>query len=45
LVSYPNRQSFVEMVSTPEYESAHEHREAGLADTVVIACTPVVSEL
>lgn len=41
LVSYPNRRSFVEMVSTPEYEKAHEHREAGLADTVVIACTPV----
>jgi uncharacterized protein (DUF1330 family) len=41
LVSYPNRKSFIEMVSTPEYEQAHEHREAGLADTVVIACTPV----
>jgi uncharacterized protein (DUF1330 family) len=45
LVSYPSRESFVEMVSTPEYEKAHEHRDAGLADTVVIACTPVVSEL
>ncbi len=45
LVSYPNRQSFVDMVSTPEYEQAHEHREAGLADTVVIACTPMVSKL
>ncbi len=43
LVSYPSRQAFVEMVSTPEYEQAHEHREAGLADTVVIACTPMVS--
>jgi uncharacterized protein (DUF1330 family) len=41
LVSYPSRKSFIEMVSTPEYEQAHEHREAGLADTVVIACTPV----
>lgn len=43
LVSYPSRQSFVEMVSTPEYEQAHEHREAGLAHTVVIACTPMLS--
>lgn len=45
LVSYPSRQSFIEMVSTPEYEQAHEHREAGLADTVVIACTPVETAL
>jgi uncharacterized protein (DUF1330 family) len=45
LVSYPSRQSFIEMVSTPEYEKSHEHREAGLADTVVIACAPVVSNL
>jgi uncharacterized protein (DUF1330 family) len=43
LVSYPSRQAFVDMVSTPEYEQAHEHRSAGLADTVVIACTPMVS--
>jgi uncharacterized protein (DUF1330 family) len=45
LVSYPSRQAFVEMVSTPEYEQAHEHRSAGLDDTVVIACTPMVSAL
>lgn len=45
LVSYPSRQAFIEMVSTPEYERAHEHREAGLEDTVVIACTPAVDEL
>ena len=45
LVSYPSRQSFVDMVTTPEYERAHENRAAGLADTVVIACTPVVSTL
>jgi uncharacterized protein (DUF1330 family) len=41
LVSYPSRDAFIEMVSTPDYEKAHEHRQAGLADTVVIACTPV----
>jgi uncharacterized protein (DUF1330 family) len=45
LVSYPSRESFIEMVSTPEYEDAHEHRAAGLDDTVVIACAPVVNNL
>jgi uncharacterized protein (DUF1330 family) len=45
LVSYPSRESFIEMVSTPAYADAHEHREAGLADTVVIACTPLGSAL
>ena len=40
LVSYPSRQAFIDMVSTPEYGDAHTHREAGLADTVIIACAP-----
>lgn len=40
LVQYPSRRAFVEMVSTPEYEQAHEHREAGLERTVVVACSP-----
>ena len=40
LVSYPSRQAFLDMVSTPEYEAAHEHRSDGLADTVIIACAP-----
>ena len=40
LVQYPSRHAFIEMVSTPEYEQAHEHREAGLERTVVVACSP-----
>jgi uncharacterized protein (DUF1330 family) len=40
LVQYPSRAAFVEMVTTPEYDKAHEHREAGLERTIVIACTP-----
>ena len=39
LVQYPSRKDFLEMVSTPEYEKAHEHRESGLERTVLIACT------
>lgn len=40
LVMYPSRQAFIEMVSTPEYNEAHTHREGGLADTVILACRP-----
>lgn len=40
LVMYPSRQAFIDMVSTPEYTEIHQHREGGLADTVVIACAP-----
>jgi uncharacterized protein (DUF1330 family) len=41
LVQYPSRKAFIEMVTTPEYEQAHEHRDGGLDRTVVIACTPM----
>ncbi len=41
LVEYPSRQSFLEMVSNPDYMKEHSHREAGLERTIVIACTPV----
>jgi uncharacterized protein (DUF1330 family) len=37
LVEYPSRQAFIEMVSTPKYMEAHEHRESGLERTVLIA--------
>ena len=45
LVSYPNRQAFLDMISTPDYQEAHEHRSAGLEDTVLIACTPQLDRL
>lgn len=40
LVSYPSRDAFLEMISTPEYSEIHTHRDEGLAETVVIACAP-----
>ncbi len=43
LVEYPSRQAFIDMVSRPDYEKAHEHREAGLERTVLIATTPASS--
>jgi uncharacterized protein (DUF1330 family) len=45
LVQYPSRRAFIEMTSTPDYDKAHEHREAGLERTIVIACTPRVDAL
>jgi uncharacterized protein (DUF1330 family) len=39
LVEYPSRKAFIEMVSAPKYEEAHEHREAGLERTVLVAMT------
>jgi uncharacterized protein (DUF1330 family) len=40
LVSYPDRQAFLDMVSQPKYQDAHKHREGGLADTVLLAMAP-----
>ena len=40
LVQYPSRAAFIDMVTQPEYEEAHAHRESGLERTVVVACTP-----
>jgi uncharacterized protein (DUF1330 family) len=39
LVEYPSRKAFIDMVTAPDYEQAHEHRESGLERTVLIACT------
>jgi len=45
LVSYPSRAAFVDMVTSPSYESAHGHRERGLDRTVLLACEPVMDAL
>jgi len=45
LVSYPSRSAFIEMVTSPAYESAHEHRERGLDRTVLLACEPLLDAL
>jgi uncharacterized protein (DUF1330 family) len=45
LVSYPSRAAFIEMVTSPNYEDAHTHRERGLDRTVLLACEPLVSAL
>jgi uncharacterized protein (DUF1330 family) len=40
LVQYPSRKAFIDMATSKEYDGAHEHREGGLARTVLLACTP-----
>jgi uncharacterized protein (DUF1330 family) len=45
LVEYPSRKTFIEMVTTPEYDEAHKHRESGLDRTVIVACSPVVDRI
>jgi uncharacterized protein (DUF1330 family) len=45
LVSYPSRSAFIEMVTSPSYEQAHEHRERGLDRTVLLACEPLLDAL
>ena len=42
VVEYPSRKAFLEMVSQPDYAKAHEHREAGLERTVLIATTSAI---
>jgi uncharacterized protein (DUF1330 family) len=40
LVEYPSRKHFLQMATDPEYLAVHEHRDAALADSRLIACTP-----
>jgi len=41
LVEYPSRQAFIDMVSQPDYQKAHTHREAGLERTVLLATASI----
>jgi uncharacterized protein (DUF1330 family) len=38
IMQYPNRQAFLDMTSSPEYQVAHVHREAGLEHQLLICC-------
>ena len=40
LVEYPNSEAFQAMVSSPEYQEAHVHRDAGLAGQLNIRTQP-----
>jgi len=40
-VEYPSRHAFLEMTSDPDYLEIQVHRQSGLADSRLIACTAV----
>jgi uncharacterized protein (DUF1330 family) len=40
-VEYPSRRAFLDMIGDPAYLEIHGHRAAALADSRLIACTPV----
>lgn len=39
-VRYPTRRSFVEMQSRTDFRDQHRHKEAGMAETIVMGCQP-----
>lgn len=43
VVKYPTRRSFVEMQAREDFKEKHEHKEAGMAETIVAGCLPIGS--
>jgi uncharacterized protein (DUF1330 family) len=42
VAEYPSRKAFLQMTSDPDYLAIHAHRAAGLADSRLIACRPLM---
>ena len=38
VVKYPSRRAFIEMQSRPDFVTKHVHKDAGMEQTIVIAC-------
>ncbi len=43
IVKYPTRRSFVEMQSRPDFVELHEHKEAGMEQSIILGCQPMVT--
>lgn len=43
VVRYPSRRAFIDMQRRDDFKAAHEHKEAALAETIVIAGVPIAS--
>ena len=41
IVKYPSRRAFIEMQQRPDFQALHEHKDAGMAETIVIGCLPM----
>ena len=42
IVKYPTRRSFIELQSAPGFSEKHAHKEAGMEQTFVIGCQPMI---
>ena len=40
VVKYPTRQAFLAMQRRDDFRASHEHKEAGMAESIVIGCVP-----
>lgn len=45
VVKYPTRASFVAMQQRKDFQKAHEHKEAGMAETIVIGGQPLLESV
>jgi hypothetical protein len=43
VVKYPTRRAFIEMQSRPDFVEKHVHKEAGMAQTIVIGTQPLTN--
>lgn len=41
VVKYPTRKSFIDMQSRPKFQESHQHKEAGMEQTIVMGCLPM----
>jgi hypothetical protein len=43
VVKYPTRRSFVDMQERPDFLALHEHKEAGMEQSIVMGCLPMIT--
>ena len=41
VVKYPSRRAFIEIQSRPDFVAKHVHKDAGMEQTIVMACLPM----
>lgn len=41
VVKYPTRRSFIDMQARPDFQDAHQHKDAGMEQTIVMGCRPL----
>jgi hypothetical protein len=41
IVCYPTRRSFIDMQSRRDFRDKHQHKEAGMAFTIIVGCSPL----